>query len=87
MKHFGQFLQDHLDRHPLPDRQTYLEWRAIQKADGKPNPARERLVRQLKRQQKLEQQRAEEWKAATPRQRAMIRTLEKLMKEERKAAK
>jgi glycine/D-amino acid oxidase-like deaminating enzyme len=23
-KHFGQFLQDHLDRYPLPDRETYL---------------------------------------------------------------
>jgi hypothetical protein len=84
MKHFGQFLQDHLDRHPLPDRQTYMEWKAIRLLNGKPNPERERLVRQMKREKKRQERLTKMWTESTPKERNMIRTLQKLQKEDEK---
>jgi hypothetical protein len=73
-KHFGQFLQDHLDEHPLPSRELYLHKQEIKaiRARAAAHPDRdrerrvresERLIRQLKRQRRdqlrLEKSRAE----------------------------
>jgi hypothetical protein len=85
MKHFGEFLQFILDRHPLPDYQTYQEWKALKKLNGSGfNPARERIVRQLKRDAKQQERLTRMWAEASPRERKMIKTLQKLQREDEK---
>jgi hypothetical protein len=51
-KHFGQFLQDHLDEYPLPSRDLYLhkqEIKAIRANHSRSYTERRRLVRQIER--------------------------------------
>jgi hypothetical protein len=65
-KHFGQFLQDHLDEFPLPSRDLYLHKQEIKaiRARAALHPDRdrqrrvresERLIRQLKRDRRDEE--------------------------------
>jgi len=89
MKHFGLFLQYVLDRHPMPEREAYLQWKTMQKLDGKAAQPSARLawekhIRQTRAEKKRQEREAREWAEATPRQRAMIRTLQKLQKEDAK---
>ena len=67
-KHFGQFLQDHLDEFPLPSRDLYLHKQEIKaiRARARLAPDRdrerrvresERLIRQLKRDRRDQERR------------------------------
>jgi hypothetical protein len=82
-KHFGQFLQDHLDEFPLPSRETYLfkqEIKAIRANGSRPNPERERLVRQLKRERRV-RLRMEKNRAKNP---GLYALWEKMSREEKR---
>lgn len=72
-KHFGPFLQDHLDRHPLPDRETYEFWKKRKELRSKPPTAailreirereREMFAKRRAERKRLKQ---EKWAKANP---------------------
>jgi len=85
-KHFGEFLQDHLDEYPLPDRETYLYRQRVKKlmSNGwRPNPEREKMVRDLKRQER-ERLRQLAWEKKHPEQKAFLKTLNQLKRKQAK---
>jgi hypothetical protein len=102
-KHFGQFLQDHLDRYPLPSRETYLYRQSIKAvlADGRwGDPVRDKRLRELRRaeREQLKRERARaRWEKRrakmSPGQRALLDevckglTNEAVAKQRRKEAK
>lgn len=71
-KHFGAFLQDHLDAYPLPSRETYLTMQKLkaQKAAGiYTNSAWDKRVRLLRRQEREEQREQRRLAKMTPKER------------------
>jgi hypothetical protein len=61
-----------------------LEWKALKTSNGKPNPEREKIVRELKRETQRQERLARMWEEGSPRDRAMIKTLQKLQKQDAK---
>lgn len=97
-KHFGPFLQDHLDRHPLPSREMYQYWKKMKELQSKPKTTSQwdkevRALRRAEREQRRaerERLRHEKWAKANPqaakREIEIEKALLKVMKQEKKQA-
>lgn len=97
-KHFGPFLQDHLDRYPLPDRETYEHRKKMKELRSKPPTAA--TLRQIRdqeremiawRREERKRLREQQWAEAHPkeakRRAAIEKQLLRIRKLEAKAAK
>lgn len=92
-KQYGQFLQDHLDEHPLPDRETYLFKQKIKQsmANGwRPaDPEHERYIRALRRQERQRLRQAA-WEKRHPKEakwkRSVLKTLNQIQRQEKAKA-